>query len=238
MSYNIYFNNKSNEDLGIEVIKRPFIPIPKRKIKTIDVEGHDGSYYVDEETYEDIVISIEFNFIENDLYNIRNRIRNIKFWLENIDDNKLKLDDDRSFYYKVKNLEIENFNYEELYEIQKFTVDFIVEPYQYINFSKREKQLYNNSFVTNDWYLSKPIYRLVGSGICDFTVNGTTINCNIDKELIIDTEHDKILAADKKPAIGKTNIKSMQDLYLKHGRNNYSWAGNFKIYYIPNYRVI
>ncbi len=87
MSYDIVFNGNKQSDLDLEIIKRPFIPIPKKKIKTIDIEDVDGSYYIDNGIYEDIVIQIEFNFIENNLDFIRQRIRNVTFWLENIKDN-------------------------------------------------------------------------------------------------------------------------------------------------------
>ncbi|OSA88808.1 UNVERIFIED_ORG: phage tail protein [Clostridium botulinum] len=236
MSYDIIFNNMMQSDLDLEIIKRPFIPIPKRKIKTIDISDADGSYYMDNKIYEDIVIQIEFNFIENNLDFIRQRIRNVTFWLENIKDNKLRLMNDFDYYYKVKNVEIENFNYEELYEIQKFTVNFICEPWQYLYFSSKELPI--NKILYNDFYTCRPIYRIQGNGTCDFTVNGTKVTCNVNKELIIDTEHDKILEADKTFAIGKTNIKAMQDLYLQHGKNIISWSEGFKIFYIPNYRAI
>ncbi len=236
MSYDIIFNNIRQSDLDLEIIKRPFIPIPKRKIKTIDISDADGSYYIDNKIYEDIVIQIEFNFIENNLDFIRQRIRNVTFWLENIKDNKLRLMNDFDYYYKVKNVEIENFNYEELYEIQKFTVNFTCEPFQYLYFSNKELPI--NKLIYNDFYTCKPIYKIQGTGTCSFTVNETKVTCNVNKELIIDTEHDKILEADKTFAIGKTNIKTMQDLYLQHGKNIISWSEGFKIFYIPNYRAI
>ncbi|MCS6103570.1 phage tail protein [Clostridium botulinum] len=235
MSYDIIFNNMKQSDLDLEIIKRPFIPIPKRKIKTIDISDADGSYYMENETYEDIEISIEFNFIENNLDFIRQKIRNITFWLNNINDNKLRLMNDFEYYYNVKNVEMSEYTYDEIYEIQKFTVSFTCEPWQYL-YSNQERLL--NKIEFNGLYLSKPSYRIIGDGKCDFTVNGTKITCNVNKELIIDTEHDKILEADKTFAIGKTNIKAMQDLYLQHGKNIISWSEGFKIFYIPNYRAI
>ncbi|NFE72536.1 phage tail protein [Clostridium botulinum] len=236
MSYDIIFNNMRQSDLDLEIIKRPFIPIPKRKIKTIDISDADGSYYINNEIYEDIIIQIEFNFIENNLDFIRQKIRTITFWLENIKDNRLRLMNDFDYYYKVKNVEIENFNYEELYEIQKFTVNFTCEPWQYLYYSSKELPI--NRLLYNDFYICKPVYRIQGTGTCNFTVNETKVTCNVNKELIIDTEHDKILEADKTFAIGKTNIKAMQDLYLQHGKNIISWSEGFKIFYIPNYRAI
>ncbi|MGN2371702.1 distal tail protein Dit [Clostridium cagae] len=235
MSYSIIFNKICNLDLDIDIIKRPFIPIPKRKIKTIELSKSDGSFYVDDFIFDDIQIQIEFNFIENNLDCIRQRIRNITFWLTEISDNKLRLMNDFEYYYNVKNVEISEYAYDEVYEIQKFTVIFTCEPWQYL-YSNQERLL--NKVEFNRFYLSKPTYRIVGNGNCDFTVNGTKITCNINKELIIDTKYDKILEADKSTAIGKTNIKAMQDLFLKHGKNYFKWSNGFNIFYIPNYRAI
>ena len=69
-------------------------------------------------------------------------------------------------------------------------------------------------------------------------INGTIINCNVSNKLIIDTEHDKILEANGTYAIGKTNIKYMQDLYLRHDRNSFSVSNGFELYMIPNLRII
>ncbi|NFG42080.1 phage tail protein [Clostridium botulinum] len=236
MSYNIYFNNKSNEDLGIEVIKRPFIPIPKRKIKIIDIEGHDGNYYVDEEAYEDIVITIEFNFVENDLYNIRIRVRQIKKWLDNINNDKLILSDDPEYFFKVCKIESDDFNYENLYKIQQFNVNFICKPHQCL--LKGQKEIKVNGVLFNHWDICKPTYRIVGNGNCVLNVNGTIVNCNVSNELIINTEFDKILNADNTLAVEKTDIKAMQDLYLIEGKNNITITNGFKLCIKPNYRTI
>lgn len=236
MGYYIIFNKISNEELDIEVTKRPFIPIPHRRFKEIDIKGHDGKYYVDEETYDDIVIPVEFNFIENDLDNIRSRVRNIKSWIENIKDDKLVLSDDPVGFYKVCKAELSNITYENLYEIQNFTVNFTCKPHQYLASGQKEIKLQNVLF--NNWDKCKPIYRIVGSGACVFNINNTIVNCNINGEIIIDTEFDKILNSDRTLAIGKTDIKKMQDLHLQKKINTFTWSNGFTIYITPKWRTI
>lgn len=235
MSYYIICNNISNLDIGVDIVKRPIIPIPTRRYKEIEIEGHDGKYYKDEETYDDITFPIEFNFAENDLNNIRRKVKKIIKWLKNIKDNKLILSDNKQYYYKVCKVDIDSISYEEIYEIQKFTVNFTVDPYQYVI---ENEELILSTEMLNNWDVSKPIYRITGTGNCIFNVNGHVVNCTVNNTLIIDTQHDKILNADKTLAIGKTDIKKMQDLYLQEEENIFSWTNGFTIYITPNWRTI
>lgn len=236
MSYFIEFNNKQNTALGIEVVKRPAIPFPTRKIAPIDVPGRNGSYYNDDEVYEDMVIPISFNFIENDLSNIRARVREIKSWIEDINDEKLRLSDEPNIFYKVCMVELSEVSYEDLYEIQSFTINFIVNPYQYI--LKGRKEILLRNILFNLWNRCEPVYRIVGNGQCKLNINGTVVTCTVKDELIIDTVFDKILEKDKTFAVGKTDIKYMESLYLLKGKNTFSWSNGFKVYITPNYRTI
>lgn len=239
MSFTIFFNNKSNDDVDLDlyITQRPVIPVPTRKYETFEIKGHDGLYYEDLETYDDIVIPIEFNFNEENLDNTKPRVRSIKKWLENVQDRKLILSDDPGYFYYVQNAEINNVeSYDEFYELQKFTVNFTVKAYQYLLEGVNEIELKNVLF--NNWCISKPIYRIVGNGTCNLNINGTITTLNITNQLTIDTEYNKILEADRKPAIGKSNIKNMSKLFLAEGKNNFSWTNGFRIYITPNYRAL
>lgn len=236
MNYNIIYNNKSNEELDIEIVKRPTIPFPARKFKEKTIEGHDGNYYIDTGTYEDMPISIEFNFVEDDLDNIRAKVRSIKNWIENIEDDKLILSDDPGVFFRVCKSELSEVTYQDLYEIQNFTINFTVRAYQYLLNGIKEIQLQNILF--NHYDISKPTYRIVGNGTCILNINSNIINCNVNGQLTINTEFDKILEANSSYAIGKTDIKKIQDLYLKKGKNIFSWSSGFTIYIIPHWRTL
>lgn len=235
MGYSIVYNNKSNLEVGVEVVKRPTIPIPERRYTEIEIEGHDGKYYVDEETYDDITIAIEFNFVEENLNNIKRRVRKIKQWIENVQDNKLVLSDDKGYYYKVCKAVMSEVDYQDVYEIQNITITFTVEPYQYI---ADNQELTLSTIMYNNWDICQPTYRIVGDGNCTFNVNGNIVNCTISSQLTIDTRYDKILEADGTLAIGKTDITKMQDLYLQEEENNFSWSNGFTIYITPNWRTL
>lgn len=235
MGYNIIYNNKSNLDIGAEVVKRPIIPTPTRRFKEKEIEGHDGKYYIDQETYEDITFPIEFNFVEDNVNNIRNRVRKIKKWIENVDDNKLKSSDDKGYYYRVCKAEISEFTYGEVYEIQRFTISFTVQPYQFI---ADNEELTLSTTMYNNWDICQPVYRIVGTGNCVLNINGNIVNCTVTGQLTIDTQFDKILNSDKTLAVGKTDIKKMQSLYLREEENIFSWTSGFTVYIIPNWRTI
>ncbi len=236
MKYNIMYNNKINEELDIEVVKRPVIPIAIRRFKTIEIEGHDGNYYIDEETYEDIVISIDFNFVENDLDNIRQRVRNIKKWIEDMQDNKLILSDDQSVFYKVCKAELSEVTYADLYEIQSFSINFTCKAHIYT--MQGQKELKINGVLFNYWDKCKPIYRITGTGNCVLNVNGNIVNCDVTNQLTINSEYDKILNSSNTIAIGSTDIKIMQDLYLIEGKNTITITSGFDLYVKPNFRSI
>ena len=54
------FNGKdSYKDFGILIEKRPNVPSPKRRVSYISIPGRNSSLRYDEETYEDITLSVE-----------------------------------------------------------------------------------------------------------------------------------------------------------------------------------
>lgn len=238
MKFSFKFGDWTNEDFDIEIKKRPVIPLPTKKYKEIEVKGADGKYYIDTESYEDIEFSIECNFIECDLDEVRNRIREVQNWLYEavIENGELILSDDYEYFYKVKKVELNNINYENVYEIQMFEINFIVEALKYWN-NTREIQL--NNIYRNSGVTSKPIYKIIGNGNCNLIINGVIVNCtNILNGLIIDTNLNKILNLDGSRAVGKTNIKDIRKLWLKKGINNFSFSNGFNLYVKPNIRVL
>lgn len=228
----------NNEDYGFEIIKRPLIEFATKRYKEKEIEGHDGNYYIDTNSVNDIIFNIECNFLEENLNECRERIREVnrglKYSLEN--SNKLTLNNDDEYYYKVIKYQIKDIGYDDnFYELNKFSIEFTVEGYKY---RKSNRQVKVDEFYRNSCDVSKPVYTIIGNGNCILNINGTIINCNVNNKLTIDTEHDKILEANGTYAIGKTNIKYMQDLYLRHDRNSFSVSNGFELYMIPNLRII
>lgn len=232
--YKMYFNLKYNTDLNFCIAKRPSIASSEKSYTEIEIKGHDGKLYK-EGNLQDIEFTLECNFISKSADVWQEQYRKIKRWLNNIKDNKLNFNDDKGYYYKVCKSSIDSLS--RVYKVAgKFDIKFTVEPYQYVSIGMEEQPL--GTIVYNNWDICQPIYRIVGNGQCIFNINGTIINCTVNGQLTIDTRYDKILEADRTLAIGKTDIKKMQNLYLKEEENTFAWTDGFTIYITPNWRTI
>lgn len=238
--FDIYFNNFLDKDLNIKAIKRPSIPNPKRKYKTVTIEGSDGDLYIDEKCYEDITISVDYNFI--DKRNFYEKCREIKRWINKIEKNKLVFSDDPGVFYKVKKVEISD-NIERIYKIiGKFTVKFICDPYTYYANGEDPIILNNNMMLYNDYEITKPIWNIKGEGSITLTVNNNPVLINVGQDVTIDTEYEECFKNDQMiKLVLKTG--TFQDLYLQEGKNTISFSANTGgvitgMELIPNWRTI
>ena len=181
------FNNKKNTDLGIQVVKRPNIPIPERNIELKSLKGRDGSLTRDYKTYNDIKISVSLNFIsgKNDFIN---KGAEIADWLYNINDNKLIFSDNDKFYYKVKKIECKDIE-RSLKVIGKFIVTFICDPYKYY-IDNNEIEITNSTEIISPSLVveSKPVVTVIGTGDIDLNINNKRVHLEkIDGNITIDS---------------------------------------------------
>ena len=101
-------DNEISLDKNIKVTKRPAIPSPEKDYLEYSVNGRNGSLYRDLETYKDIEITIEMNYVgSEEQWNCT--WRSIKKWL--LKGGKggirnLSFSDDLGYYYKVKKIEL------------------------------------------------------------------------------------------------------------------------------------
>lgn len=229
--YNIIFNNKVDKDLGIKIIKRPNIPAPKRRYREIQIEGRDGKLYEDLETYDDIEIDVQYNFISED-YNAT--MREIKKWINNVEDNRLKFSDDLEFFYIVKKVTIET-NERVIKRLGKFTIKFTCKPFSYLESGLNPIEVVDT--IYNDGYMAEPIYKITGEGICTLKVNGKTVIANVGQSLIIDVE--KKIAYREDRTLQNTALKGLyEDLELQEGNNTIEVSKGFVIEIIPNWRCL
>ncbi|MDM0471072.1 phage tail family protein [Clostridium perfringens] len=229
------FNNKKNTDLGIQVVKRPNIPIPERNIELKSLKGRDGSLTRDYKTYNDIKISVSLNFIsgENDFINKGAEIAN---WLYNINDNKLIFSDNDKFYYKVKKIECKDIE-RSLKVIGKFIVTFVCDPYKYY-LENNDIEITNSTKINSPILVvdSEPIISISGTGNINLIINDKrTVLENVDESLIINSS---ILECYK----GKESLNykmSGEFPILKRGENIINIEGNIKNIKIkPNWRCL
>lgn len=229
------FNNKKNTDLGIQVVKRPNIPIPERNIELKSLKGRDGSLTRDYKTYNDIKISVSLNFIsgENDFIN---KGAEIVDWLYNINDNKLIFSDNDKFYYKVKKIECKDIE-RSLTVIGKFIVTFVCDPYKYY-LENNDIEITNSTKINSPILVvdSEPIISISGTGNINLIINDKrTVLENVDESLIINSS---ILECYK----GKESLNykmSGEFPILKRGENIINIEGNIKNIKIkPNWRCL
>ncbi|EGT3605421.1 phage tail protein [Clostridium perfringens] len=229
------FNNKKNTDLGIQVVKRPNIPIPERNIELKSLKGRDGSLTRDYKTYNDIKISVSLNFIsgENDFIN---KGAEIADWLYNINDNKLIFSDNDKFYYKVKKIECKDIE-RSLKVIGKFIVTFVCDPYKYY-LENNDIEITNSTEVNSPMLVvdSEPIISISGSGNINLIINDKRIVLeNVEENLIINSS---ILECYKEKE--NLNYKMSGEFpILKNGENTINIEGNIKSIKIkPNWRSL
>lgn len=229
------FNNKKNTDLGIQVVKRPNIPIPERNIELKSLKGRDGSLTRDYKTYNDIKISVSLNFIsgENDFIN---KGAEIADWLYNITDNKLIFSDNDKFYYKVKKIECKDIE-RSLKVIGKFIVTFVCDPYKYY-LENNDIEITNSTKINSPMLVvdSEPIISISGSGNVNLIINDKRIVLeNVEENLIINSS---ILECYKEKE--NLNYKMSGEFpILKNGENTINIEGNIKSIKIkPNWRCL
>lgn len=229
----IIYNGKMDREKGIYVRSRPSMPAPKREYEKIKVEGMDGELYEDKETYEDIEIDIEFNFL-TEPEEWQEQFRTVKRWLYSKTDCRLIMSDDRGYYYNVKNVEIETAE-RVAKRIGKFTAKFICEGYAY----KREGRNIENlgSKLLNKYEKTYPVYYIYGSGEVEINANGKTVKALVDEKLTIDTKL-KLCYNGNKEIENTAMTGDYEYLALIEGENVFTYTDGFKVMIKPNWRSV
>lgn len=234
----IVFDNKSNKDLGIDIVSRPSIPSPKERVNVIKISDREDVY---EHTgiYEDIPIPIEFNFdaYDDDDDEIRDIFRKLKAWLMCYEDNKLIFSDNSKWFYKVNNITISETALQDISSFGNCTVEFTLNPYEYSFDGLNEIEIDTNT-IFNSYFPSSPEYIIQGNGYCTLIVNGNELKVNVTNNCIVDTGLGLCIREDGTYYNVANNIKSYKDFYFKKGNNTISISSGFKLSIIPNWRCI
>lgn len=227
--YYIIYNDNTNLDVNLNIETRPSKPSPEMEYEVVKVPG--GRTLYREMGYNDIEISIPFNFISKDATEWDKDFRSIKKWLLSKINNKLKFGDDLEVYYRVNSVIIDTPE-RLIRRAGKFTVTFLCDPYVYID----EDEFKLDNCVYNDYLVSKPIYRIVGEGYLTLNINNKVIKVNVGQELIINT--DKGLCY-REGIVNNVALEGKyEDMYLLEGENTFSWTKGFEIYITPNLRCL
>ena len=234
--FSIYFNRKDcYEDLGI-LLKEPiYLPPNSEEIETIPIEDRNGSLTRKKGTFPDRSLDITFvlpHLNKNEMYE---KIEEILDWLENIEDNKLVIREDR--YYIVKSVSYGDITTQALrfYEI---TITVTLKPFAY-DPSEKEITITSGKTLNNLGNVySEPIITIEPKGnITNFTI---TIN---DKDFKIVDTVNKTVTIDcelKKCISNNLNINTSGDYpVLEKGKNTITFdtsKATVKINYITRWR--
>jgi predicted phage tail component-like protein len=226
-----HFNNQdSYNDIGLIIEHNPVIPVPKKNINTIPIEGRNGSLTEDLGTYEDIEIPVLFALADE---NIKPKCRQIKNWLVGkMLNNKLIFDDDLDTFYKVKYVKIPNDIERVLDQIGKFTAIFVCEPFSFSSVDVLEFS--QPTSLYNDGYDSEPYFKIYGTGDVTLTINSKNIILKgLNEYIELNSEIEKCYKGTQPlddKMIGEFPI-------LTSGENQISWVGNItKVDIKPNWR--
>ena len=234
--FSIYFNRKDcYEDLGI-LLKEPiYLPPNNQEIETISIEGINGSLTRKKGTFPDRSLDITFVLPHLDKNGMYSKIEEILDWLENIEDNKLVIREDR--YYIVKSVSYGDITTQALrfYEI---TITVTLKPFVY-DPSEKEITITSGKTLNNLGNVySEPIITIEPkTSITNFTI---TINGNEFK--IVDTVNKTVtINSELKKCISNNNNLNTQGNYpiLNRGKNKITFdntKATVKINYITRWR--
>jgi len=233
-TFHIFYNGESCKDVGLSIISRPTIPTPQREYKTIKVEGRDGELHVDKGTYQDISITIGFNFVSKNPDIWAQDLRRVKKWLYNGKDNRLILSDDPEYYYMVKRAEMTD-SERAARRIGKFKIKFTCEAYMYRVDGQEEKTL--GVYLYNPYMKTQPIYKVFGNGKVLLEVNGNQVEAEVDGQLTIDTKL-KICFNASNEISNASLTGDYEGLYLEEGENTFKYTEGFDVALVPNWREL
>lgn len=228
---NTIFNNCSSLNFDL-IVSTPEIQFSNEKYKENDNLYRDSVDYIKCNSKTEIIIKQEMEFIEIDFDKWQDTFRNIRKWLLNIVDNKLKFSDDLSFFYLVKKVELDTPTREAIRN-GKFNVTFYCDSYQYLEDGKARINL--PSTLNNGYEECYPDIRIEGEGICTFYINSNKFIVNVSENINIDSKNRKSFRDDG-TNVNTTLSGHYSKMKLKKGVNTFSISSGFNAYIIPNWR--
>ena len=234
--FSIYFNRKDcYEDLNI-LLKEPiYLPPNNEEIETISIEDRNGSLTRKKGTFPDRSLDITFvlpHLNKNEMYE---KIEEILDWLENIEDNKLVIREDR--YYIVKSVSYGDITTQALrfYEI---TITLTLKPFAY-DLNEKETTITSGKTLNNLGNVySEPIITIEPkTSITNFTI---TIN-NKDFKIVDTVNKTVTIDCELKKCISNNlNLNTSGDYpTLEKGKNTITFdtsKATVKINYITRWR--
>ena len=180
----IFYNGYLSTDLKLFFKDKPSIEKLNEDYDTEDIEGRNGSLYINKGTYRDRKLSINFRLIAKDVYKAFEFIEN---WLMTSKDNRLFYGSNEKVYI-VKKVILNNLQIE-IKSVGSFSVDFICKPFMESVNKFTYKYTQHPSFYYNGHFNAEPTITIMGSGNIQIAFNGEefTVN-NVVTSVMINTE--------------------------------------------------
>ena len=233
--FSIYFNNKNSyEDLDILLKEEIYLSPNTEEVETISIESRNGSLTRKKGTYPDRELEVTFvipNLSKEELYY---KIEEIVDWLEDIEDNRLMINDHR--YYKVKHVSYGDIT-SQMMLFHEITVKFTLEPFQY-DYNEEEQEVSSSTIENLGNVYSEPIITIEPKG----NITNFTITINSDEFKIVDTVNKTtIINSELKKCISNNNNLNTQGNYprLNRGKNKIAFdktKATIRINYVSRWR--
>ena len=233
LTFNFHGKN-SYIDFGIYVEKRPTITSPKRRVDYITIPARNGSLKYDENTYEDITITLECA-IKGDVTSISD----IKAWLLSNASGELYFSYDLGKVYKAQVVNSIDFEIV-LRQFSKFIIVFNAEPFIYLTSPIRfEYPLENGenevNLVNVGTVYSEPTFEITAQGNVNIKINDSIIKLsNMQRKVFISSSLKEVYSeADE----NMNHLMEGEFPVLELGKNIINVTGDVSEFIIhPNWR--
>lgn len=230
LSFN-FGGKDSFRDYGIYISKRPDMPSPKRRITNVIIPGRSSSLKFDEDTYDDITISVECSIKDRVLLD---RIDDIKGWLIGTGESDLIFNFQKEKKYVAQVVNAIDFS-QVLRYFSKFIIIFNCQPFKY-EVNSSAINLTTAGIINNIGSVySEPIIKVMGIGDVTLTINTQTIKLkDISDHVILDSVQQNCY----NEQLENLNNKMLGEFpILLSGKNEISWSGTIsKLEVTPNWR--
>ena len=215
----LYFNNNSNLDMNLYITDYPTIELNNEVYDTQDIEGRNGSVYIDLDYYKDRTLEFSFDLR---CTNITEKLYEVKEWLLNVNDNRLVFNNDKC--YMVKKVLLNSFKQVNIH-LAELEVSFIVEPFLYsleetsYTFTTKNFSIYNNGTQEAD-----TIIKIYGTGNIQISNNGETMQIDdVSDYVLLDSEKQECISN-----TGESKDWNTIGNYIKLdvGNNTFELTGN------------
>ena len=187
----LYFNNNSSLDLDLYITDYPEIELNNETYEEQAIEGRNGSLYIDLGYYKDRTLPFSFDLKGN---NLEERMENVKAWLRNINDNRLRFNSNKC--RMVKKILMNSFK-QVAVNLAELEATFIVDPFLYdfeettVTSTSKKFNIYNTGS-----YAADTLIKIYGTGNIQITCNDETMQIdNVSDYVLLDSKNQECVTS-------------------------------------------